>query len=76
MTETSVTSPPNPFTVALSDEEFESIGSCASSLHSALHKTPELDANEKLDVVAVASATLSRVVAAVNERLSDELHGD
>lgn len=72
MVDTSVhtRAPTNPFPVALSNEEFERISSCDSSLHSVLEKTPDLD------LIEMTSVALSHVLAQVNERLSVEMHGD
>ncbi|HSR69843.1 MAG TPA: hypothetical protein VLU25_18085 [Acidobacteriota bacterium] len=76
MTNKSLNHPPiiEPATVPMRVEEFERISSCASALHSVLHKTPQLDAEEKLDVIEMTSNTLSRTLSKVHERMSDRLH--
>lgn len=62
--------------IVLDESEYSRIEACASALDSILELTPEWDHNEKLDMLELVRIAFNRTIAQVNERLSDEMHGD
>ncbi len=71
---TEITLPESPL-VVLSSAEWSEISNCASALFAAL-ECFQSHPDEAWDLVISVQQRLQRAMAPVEERLSDEVHGD
>lgn len=67
--------PPTPPGVFLSLEEWQEVSDCTSALFAAL-KCFERQGDEAWELVISVQQRFQRALAPINERLSDEMHGN